>query len=118
MAKKLEKQIEISGLAKSKLKDIYKEVIIDEISEQLRKQHKDAMMVVEDSLKGNIIGGVAEKKQNKTILAKLEVLLIRMEMLESKEEKELQVLADNSKMLMIANVVLLVGLIMVILVKI
>lgn len=118
MARKFKKQMEVSKVVKSKLKDTYKEVIIDEISEQLRKEHKDSIIGVRDSLKGNILGGVAEKKQNKTILAKLEVLLIRMEMLEAKEEKELQVLADNSKMLMIANIVLLVGLIMVILVKI
>lgn len=112
------KQMEISGDAKSKLKDIYREVIIDELSEQLRKQHKDAMTVVEDSLKSGGPAFEVDKKQNKTILAKLEEIIIRIDMLESKEEKELQVIANNGKILMIANMILLVGLLGLILVKI
>lgn len=117
MVKKNEQQ-DISSLAKSKLKDIYKEIIVDELSKELSKQHKDAMVAVEDSLKENVQGFEADKKQNKTVLAKLEEILLRIDMLECKEEKELQVLANNSKTLMIANIVLLVLLIVVIIIKI
>lgn len=111
------KQIDISEDAKSKLKNIYKEVIVDELAEQLRKQHKDAMMLVEESLKSGGGTSESEKKHNKTILAKLEEIIIRIDMLESKEENGLEVFATNSKILMIANILLVIGLAGVILMK-
>lgn len=118
MVKKLEKQIDISVEAKSKLKDIYKEVIIDEISEQLTRQHKAAMIVVENKLNEKNLRGEGDKKQNKKILAKLEEIIIRIEMIEANEEKEINALQKNSRTLIIGNIVLLVGLFILILVKI
>ena len=117
MVKKFEKQMDISLEAKSKLKDIYKDVIFNEISQQLISQHKDSMIAVEDSIKGKVLNAEIDKKQNKKILAKLEEILIRMALLEEKEEEELQVLAKNSKELMIANIVLLLIVGILILVK-
>lgn len=114
MAKKTEKLMEISIDAKNRLKDIYKEIIVDEISEELKKQRRDAMIAVEDSLKENNLNVEGDKKSDKIMLAKLEEILIRMDMLESKEERELQVLANNVKILMISNSVLLVILILAI----
>ncbi|MGL5352626.1 MAG: hypothetical protein ACRDA5_04795, partial [Clostridium sp.] len=87
MDNKSEKLKDISIAAKSKLKDIYKEIIVDEISEELKKQNIDAVEKLENSIRESSEITDVDKKQNKIIVSKLDEILMRMDILENKEEK-------------------------------
>ena len=89
----------IKDNVKERLKDLYKDIIIDDIRGEVEKSKNEVLSNIKE------IG--ENRKTNKEILNKLEQILIMVDMLESKEEKELRGIALNSKVVLILNATLL-----------
>ena len=89
---------ELKGNVKEKLKQIYKDIVIEDIKEEVLKSKNE---LVEN------INKVSEnKKINKDILNKLDQLLIMVDKLQDKEEKDLKSIAFNNKIVLISNIIL------------
>ena len=89
---------ELKGNVKEKLKQIYKDIVIEDIKEEVLKSKNE---LVEN------INKVSEnKKNNKDILNKLDQLLIMVDILQDKEEKDLKSIAFNNKIVLISNIIL------------
>ncbi len=89
---------ELKGNVKEKLKQIYKDIVIEDIKEEVLKSKNE---LVEN------INKVSEnKKINKDILNKLDQLLIMVDILQDKEEKDLKSIAFNNKIVLISNIIL------------
>lgn len=88
----------IKGSVKEKLKLLYKDVVIDDIKEEVLKSKNEVIQ--------NINEISENKKVNKEILIKLDQLLIIVDMIENKEEKDLKSIVFNNKLLLISNIVL------------
>jgi signal recognition particle GTPase len=89
----------IKDNVKERLKDLYKDIIIDDIRGEVEKSKNEVLSNIKE------IG--ENRKTNKEILNKLEQILIMVDMLESKEEKELRGISLNSKIVLILNAILL-----------
>lgn len=83
---------------KDKIKLLYKDIVIEDIKEEVIKSKNEVLE--------NINGSSDNKKTNKDILNKLDQLLIMVDMIESKEEKDLKSIARNSKVALIINFIL------------
>ncbi|MGG7058552.1 hypothetical protein ACQPUZ_09665 [Clostridium tertium] len=88
----------IKESVKEKLKLLYKDVVIDDIKEEVLKSKNEVIQ--------NINEISENKKVNKEILIKLDQLLIIVDMIENKEEKDLKNIVFNNKLLLISNIVL------------
>lgn len=88
----------IKDNVKERLKDLYKDIIIDDIRGEVEKNKNEILSNIKE------IG--ENRKINKDILNKLEQILIMVDMLESKEEKELSRISLNSKIILILNAIL------------
>ncbi|MGG7144592.1 hypothetical protein ACQPVP_14205 [Clostridium nigeriense] len=87
----------IKESVKEKLKLLYKDVVIDDIKEEVLKSKNEVIQ--------NINEISENKKVNKEILNKLDQLLILVDMIENKEEKDLKSIAFNNKLLLTLNVI-------------
>jgi hypothetical protein len=85
---------------KEKLKLLYKDVVIDDIKEEVLKSKNEVIQNINE-ISGN-------KKFNKEVLNKLDQLLIIVDMIENKEEKDLKNIAFNNKLVLILNVILVI----------
>ena len=54
----------------------------------------------------NINDGINNKKINKEILNKLDQLLIMVDMIENREEKDINTIAKNNKIILILNIII------------
>ncbi len=88
----------IKDNVKERLKDLYKDIIIDDIRGEVEKSKNEVLSNIKE------IG--ENRKTNKEILNKLEQILIMVDMLESKEEKELRGISLNSKIVLILNAIM------------
>lgn len=82
---------------KEKLKLLYKDVVIDDIKEEVLKSKNEVIQ--------NINGINENKKVNKDILNKLDQLLIIVDMLENKEEKDLKNITFKNNLVLISNII-------------
>lgn len=80
---------------KGKIKLIYKDIVIDDIKEELIKSKNEVLENIND-INDN-------KKINKEISNKLDQLLIIVDMIEGKEEKELSSITLINKILLVSN---------------
>ena len=85
---------------KEKIKLIYKDIIIEDIKEEINKSKNEVLENINDSS--------INKKQNKEILNKLDQLLIMVDMIESKEEKDLNAIAKNNKIILALNIIIII----------
>lgn len=83
---------------REKIKLLYKDIVIEDIKEEVIKSKNEVLENIND-ISDN-------KKINKDILNKLDQLLIMVDMIESKEEKDLKSIAMNSKVALIINFIL------------
>ena len=89
---------ELKGNVKEKLKQIYKDIVIEDIKEEVLKSKNELVQ--------NINKVSENKKINKDILNKLDQLLIMVDILQDKEEKDLKSIAFNNKIVLISNIIL------------
>lgn len=85
---------------KEKIKLLYKEIVIEDIKEEIIKSKEEVLE--------NINEGNSNRKINKDILNKLDQLLIMVDMIENREEKDLNTIAKNNKIILILNIVIVV----------
>lgn len=85
---------------KEKIKLLYKDIVIEDIKEEIIKSKEEVLE--------NINDGNNNKKINKDILNKLDQLLIMVDMIESKEEKDLNSIAKNNKIILILNGIIVI----------
>ena len=85
---------------KEKIKLLYKDIVIEDIKEEIIKSKEEVLE--------NINEGNNNKKINKDILNKLEQLLIMVDMIESKEEKDLSSIAKNNKIILFLNGIIII----------
>ncbi len=83
---------------REKLKCLYKDIVIDDIKEEVEKSKKEVLQNISE------IG--ENKKLNKEVLNKLDQILIMVDMLESKEEKGISTISTNIKIVLISNIIL------------
>lgn len=93
----------INDNVKEKLKSLYKDIVIDDIKEELIKSKEEVLQ--------NINERDERKKINKEIVNKLDQLLVMVDMIENKEEKDLKTIAFNNKLVLISNIILCILLI-------
>lgn len=93
----------INDNVKEKLKSLYKDIVIDDIKEELIKSKEEVLQ--------NINERDERKKTNKEIVNKLDQLLVMVDMIENKEEKDLKTIAFNNKLVLISNIILCILLI-------
>lgn len=85
---------------KEKIKLLYKDIVIEDIKEEIIKSKEEVLE--------NINDGNSNKKINKDILNKLDQLLIMVDMIESKEEKDLNSIAKNNKIILVLNGIIVI----------
>ncbi len=85
---------------KEKIKLLYKDIVIEDIKEEIIKSKEEVLE--------NINDGNSNKKINKDILNKLDQLLIMVDMIESKEEKDLNSIAKNNKIILALNGIIVI----------
>ena len=85
---------------KEKIKLLYKEIVIEDIKEEIIKSKEEVLE--------NINEGNSNRKINKDILNKLDQLLIMVDMIENREEKDLNTIAKNNKIILILNTVIVI----------
>ena len=85
---------------KEKIKLLYKDIVIADIKEEIIKSKEEVLE--------NINDGNNNKKVNKEILNKLEQLLIMVDMIENKEEKDINTIAKNNKIIIILNIIIVI----------
>lgn len=88
---------------KDKIKLLYKDIVIEDIKEEVIKSKNEVLE--------NINGISDNKKTNKDILNKLDQLLIMVDMIESKEEKDLKSIATNNKIILALNFIIILFLV-------
>lgn len=84
---------------KEKIKLLYKDIVIDDIKEEVIKSKNEVLENIND-ISNN-------KKINKEILNKLDQLLIMVDMIENKEEKDLKNIDKNNKIILIINSIII-----------
>lgn len=89
---------ELKENVKEKLKQIYKDIVIEDIKEEVLKSKNELVQ--------NINKVSESKKINKDILNKLDQLLIMVDILQDREEKDLKSITFNNKILLISNIIL------------
>ncbi len=85
---------------KEKIKLLYKDIVIADIKEEIIKSKEEVLE--------NINDGNNNKKVNKEILNKLDQLLIMVDMIENKEEKDINTIAKNNKIIIILNIIIVI----------
>ncbi|MCF0148861.1 MAG: hypothetical protein HUJ77_10760 [Clostridium sp.] len=85
---------------KEKIKLLYKDIVIEDIKEEIIKSKEEVLE--------NINDGSNNKKINKDILNKLDQLLIMVDMIENKEEEDLNSIAKNNKIILVLNSIIVV----------
>lgn len=90
----------INHNVKEKLKSLYKDIVIDDIKEELVKSKEEVLQNINERDEG--------RKINKEIINKLDQLLIMVDMIESKEEKDLRSIAFNNKLVLFSNILLII----------
>lgn len=93
----------ISENIKSKLKQIYNEVVIEDVKLELSKNKNEILQ--------SFNKGYESKKNNKEILSKLDQLLILTDMIENKDEQKINLVLVYNKVLLFSNIFLIVLLI-------
>lgn len=93
----------INDNVKDKLKSLYKDIVINDIKEEVIKSKEEVLK--------NINGIDEAKKINKEIINKLDQLLVIVDMIESKEEMDLRSIALNNKIVLASNIIMLILLI-------
>lgn len=93
----------ISENIKSKLKQIYNEVVIEDIKLELSKNKSEILQ--------SLNKGYESKKNNKEILSKLDQLLILTDMIENKDEQKINSVLVYNRVLLFSNIFLTVLLI-------
>ncbi|TGY44452.1 hypothetical protein E5347_06465 [Clostridium sartagoforme] len=93
----------ISENIKNKLKQIYSEVVIEDIKLELSKNKSEILQ--------SLNKGYESKKNNKEILSKLDQLLILTDMIENKDEQKINSVLVYNKVLLFSNIFLIVLLI-------
>lgn len=83
---------------KEKIKLLYKDIVIEDIKEEIIKSKNEVLE--------NINDGINNKKINKEILNKLDQLLIMVDMIENREEKDINTIAKNNKIILILNIII------------
>ena len=83
---------------KEKIKGLYKDIVIEDIKGEIERSKNE---VIE-----NINNENKSKKLNKEIANKLDQLLVRVEMIENKEEKDINTIAKNSRIILAFNIVI------------
>lgn len=83
---------------KEKIKMLYKDIVIEDIKEEIIKSKNEVLE--------NINDGINNKKINKEILNKLDQLLIMVDMIENREEKDINTIAKNNKIILILNIII------------
>ncbi|MBS5938393.1 hypothetical protein [Clostridium sp.] len=97
------KEDSISENIKNKLKQIYSEVVIEDIKLELSKNKSEILQ--------SLNKGYESKKNNKEILSKLDQLLILTDMIENKDEQKINSVLVYNKVLLFSNIFLIVLLI-------
>ena len=85
---------------KEKIKLLYKDIVIADIKEEIIKSKEEVLE--------NINDGNNNKKVNKEILNKLDQLLIMVDMIENKEEKDINTIAKSNKIIIILNIIIVI----------
>ena len=93
----------INDTVKEKIKALYKDIVIDDIREELIKSKEEVLQ--------NINEKDDRKKVNKEIINKLDQLLIIVDMIENKGEKDLKSIAFDNKLVLLSNIILVILLI-------
>lgn len=93
----------ISENIKRKLKQIYSEVVIEDIKLELSKNKNEILQ--------SLNKGYESKKNNKEILSKLDQLLILTDMIENKDEQKINSVLVYNKVLLFSNIFLIILLI-------
>lgn len=93
----------ISENIKNKLKQIYNEVVIEDIKLELSKNKSEILQ--------SLNKGYESKKNNKEILSKLDQLLILTDMIENKDEQKINSVLVYNKVLLFSNIALIILLI-------
>lgn len=93
----------ISENIKNKLKQIYSEVVIEDIKLELLKNKNEILQSLNKGYEG--------KKNNKEILSKLDQLLILTDMIENKDEQKINSVLVYNKVLLFSNIFLIILLI-------
>lgn len=93
----------ISKNIKNKLKQIYSEVVIEDIKLELLKNKNEILQSLNKGYEG--------KKNNKEILSKLDQLLILTDMIENKDEQKINSVLVYNKVLLFSNIFLIILLI-------
>jgi len=88
---------------KDRIKVLYKDIVIEDIKEEIVKSKNEVLE--------NINYSSNNKKVNKEILNKLDQLLIMVDMVESKEEKDLNTIVKNNKVILTLNIIIIMFLI-------
>ncbi|MDU5112015.1 MAG: hypothetical protein E6248_16415, partial [Clostridium sp.] len=86
----------ISENIKNKLKQIYSEVVIEDIKLELSKNKNEILQSLNKGYEG--------KKNNKEILSKLDQLLILTDMIENKDEQKINSVLVYNKVLLFSNI--------------
>ncbi|WP_066892800.1 hypothetical protein [Clostridium nigeriense] len=94
----------IKDNVKEKLKSLYKDIVIDDIKEELIKSKEEVLQNINDSSE--------KKKFNKEVINKLDQLLVMIDMIESREENNLKNIAFNNKLVLVSNIILVILLIL------
>ena len=85
---------------KEKIKLLYKEIVIEDIKEEIIKSKEEVLE--------NINEGNSNRKISKDILNKLDQLLIMVDMIENREEKDLDTIAKNNKIILTLNIIIVI----------
>ncbi|MCI6691605.1 MULTISPECIES: hypothetical protein [unclassified Clostridium] len=85
---------------KEKIKLLYKDIVIEDIKEEIVKSKNEVLENINDRSNN--------KKINKEILNKLDQLLIMVDMIENREEKDINIIAKNNKIILILNIIIFI----------
>ena len=85
---------------KEKIKLLYKDIVIEDIKEEIIKSKNEVLENINDRSNN--------KKINKEILNKLDQLLIMVDMIENREEKDINIIAKNNKIILILNIIIFI----------
>lgn len=85
---------------KEKIKLLYKDIVIEDIKEEIIKSKNEVLENINDRSNN--------KKINKEILNKLDQLLIMVDMIENREERDINIIAKNNKIILILNIIIFI----------
>ena len=95
----------INDNVKEKLKSLYKDIVINDIKEEVIKSKEEVLENLNDSSE--------KKKFNKEVINKLDQLLVMVDMIESRNENDLKNVAFNNKLVLTSNIILVILLILI-----